>query len=618
MNNFSTRAEMLDAFANMQKKFDNAKYHNQLTLINESFAQDNAKVIQKAKDGLSIFGSDNPLVNSFINAIDEIGKSNQKIIDDSKKMISSASFRESFQNSLVILVYGKVKSGKSSLGNYLAWGSPSPTPEIQKQAKYKPVYKTIEQNDVSKGGDDLKQAERDNAFKVGVTETTSSIQTFSLPGLTWVDVPGVHSIRKDNENLAQEYVKHADLVLYTLSSENPGRSSDIDELSKVINDGKDPILIITKFDYKEEDVDENDNIIQTLRVKDNKTKILQTNAVINAIKAKNIDASNMRVIPVSAMYAYKYNKDINKLKESGVSELFDVLKDIAENKAFKLKMMEPIKTSQAILNNLKQEFIKHQQYINSIQEKLHQQLSTFNYRLNMQKTSLVNSLNSQIDMQFVKISQAASTNKRNVDQSAINQKMSEAKVAIENTISQLVSNALLEQLQDFSINLGKELDTTWIKDSSNLNLQYSLDVEHVRVASSVSHKSGWGMIGAIAGGTIGFLTGGPLGAAAGVAAGGMLGNKVNPSSNRINYDDRTVVKGDNLQELIQKCKDFYGNALTKYLESTINLLINDVNVQAEKSVKLINNSITKTLEQISVLERELQEKNNRLLNEKIF
>ena len=88
-----------------------------------------------------------------------------------------------------------------------------------------PTYFSGQKTEV-KGGDAAKEAETKKEFRVGATEATSSIQGFSLDGLTWIDSPGLHSINQENGDLAKDYVEHADLILYTMKSDSPGRRAD--------------------------------------------------------------------------------------------------------------------------------------------------------------------------------------------------------------------------------------------------------------------------------------------------------------------------------------------------------------------------------------------------------
>jgi polynucleotide 5'-kinase involved in rRNA processing len=63
-------------------------------------------------------------VEKFRNILEETNQNWQKKIATQD---TGVHFRAGFNDSLLVFVYGKVKSGKSSLGNYMAWGHTDPT-----------------------------------------------------------------------------------------------------------------------------------------------------------------------------------------------------------------------------------------------------------------------------------------------------------------------------------------------------------------------------------------------------------------------------------------------------------------------------------------------------------
>ena len=88
----------------------------------------------------------------------------------------------------------------------------------------------------------------DEEFEVKRTEATSEIQGFRLSGLTWIDTPGLASMTKDNGDLAKEYIESADFIIYPISSDAPGRATDIKEISELFEKNKQVSIIITKSD----------------------------------------------------------------------------------------------------------------------------------------------------------------------------------------------------------------------------------------------------------------------------------------------------------------------------------------------------------------------------------
>ena len=82
------------------------------------------------------------------------------------------------------------------------------------------------------------------------------------------DSPGLHSLKEENGNLAREYLDHADLILYTMKSDAPGRASDLAEIRDLIHKDKRTLLLLTGSDDIEEDINDSGNLIQCIVMKD--------------------------------------------------------------------------------------------------------------------------------------------------------------------------------------------------------------------------------------------------------------------------------------------------------------------------------------------------------------
>jgi predicted GTPase len=172
--------------------------------------------------------------------------------------LHGARFLDLFDDSVVVFVSGKVNCGKSRLGNLLSGHSlrslVQPLP-----AAAPPHFFRVEE------GPDGQVLQRpfspDMGFKVGPTETTKCIQGFRLGGLSWLDVPGVHSTTVDYQALARRYARHSELLVYLTDSDSPGRISDVLELAKYVEQQHPVLLVVTKADRAERLYDEDDNEI---------------------------------------------------------------------------------------------------------------------------------------------------------------------------------------------------------------------------------------------------------------------------------------------------------------------------------------------------------------------
>lgn len=156
MSEFVSRAQLLQTFEDLNKSFDRslagAKDRElQFESLRLGFIGNMSKHLQNAKVDLSDNHPLRPSLLAFIDSMDETRRSwNERIAGRDK----GVKFREKFEDSLLVFVNGKVKSGKSSLGNYMAWGNTDPSDAMKRDvtAASAPVYFSEEKTNV-KGGD---------------------------------------------------------------------------------------------------------------------------------------------------------------------------------------------------------------------------------------------------------------------------------------------------------------------------------------------------------------------------------------------------------------------------------------------------------------------------------
>ena len=269
-------------------------------------------------------------------------------------------FRQGFEDSLLVFVSGKVKSGKSSLGNYMAWGHTDPTDDTKRQTlpeRY-PKYQSHAKVEVE-GGDRPKEAEKKHEFRVGATEATSSIQSFSLPGLTWVDSPGLHSLKEENGNLAREYLDHADLILYTMKSDAPGRASDLTEIRDLIHKDKRTLLLLTGSDDIEEDINDSGNLIQCIVMKDAARRAKQQDYVRGELKELQ-DSNKLEIVSISSRYAQEHANDQAAFLDSGIGPFCATLQGICQSEGVKIKQRVPMRNLHHFLVDCENDLVPYQ------------------------------------------------------------------------------------------------------------------------------------------------------------------------------------------------------------------------------------------------------------------
>lgn len=266
-------------------------------------------------------------------------------------------FREYIGDSLLVYVYGKVKAGKSSLGNYVAYGYGDPSPETLLAAKETGEQPTFFMRDTTESAE-AEQKKVDiltrRKFSVGSMETTTEIQGFRLPGLTWIDSPGLHSVTPKNGELSKSYADAADLILYPMNSGQPGRASDLAEIAGLLRARKAFLVVITRCDEVDVDIDDDGNKVNVLCMKSPKDRQDQVDYVRQEVLAKAeqearklLDAD---VMTVSVSYAQKHADDPVLLGESGMTVLFQKLTALTQAQGVALKKAVPLNNLQAFVD----------------------------------------------------------------------------------------------------------------------------------------------------------------------------------------------------------------------------------------------------------------------------
>ena len=260
----------------------------------------------------------------------------QKKIQYLKNMAERKSFVDQFDESLVLMVFGTVNSGKSTLGNFLS-GEPIRTKGYQ-FGQTPLFYRYTDMLEQSTEAIEIK------SFREGRTETTSEIQHFTLEkGLTWVDTPGILSMTKENENLAKHYVELADLVLIVTSSSSPTKASELVDFTKIINKGKEVVVLITKSDITE--LDEVDGkLINVLQPKSLEDRMLQENYTKEQLSLANPESWNdaeIKSISIKLANEAFETGDFSKYEDSQIRGVFELIGEKLTADALRLKIKRP-------------------------------------------------------------------------------------------------------------------------------------------------------------------------------------------------------------------------------------------------------------------------------------
>ena len=165
-------------------------------------------------------------------------------------------------------------------------------------------------------------------------KSAGAIQFFTLSGLRWIDSPGTGAVKKtgDTKNmtaLVEEYLSYADMCIFLMNSSQPGLQDDMRYMSRLSREGQEALIVITKSDRVEDDVDDAGELVSTLVPKSPANRKLQEDDICKRVKA-----------------AYP-EIDEKKFRASGLDTLMKILGDKVSDNAIARKQENP----RRLLNN---------------------------------------------------------------------------------------------------------------------------------------------------------------------------------------------------------------------------------------------------------------------------
>jgi hypothetical protein len=239
------------------------------------------------------------------------------------KIFDQNKLRKSFQDRFIILAYGKVKSGKSSIGNHIASNA-------DRKAEFFVFDQAGNQNRIAA----LEEMKETAEFEAKATEATNAIQGFRLGPLVWIDSPGLHSMTEENGKLAEKYVAAADLILFVTNSDSPARSSEMKEIERLAAKmRKKMMVVISRSDVREED-EVDGEIVDVLRPKTPEDRKRQEAYVADEIRKIGVAEEIVGgVFSVSKRLADQAKAEGNQRlwKESNMAEIYAVIGRILQN-----------------------------------------------------------------------------------------------------------------------------------------------------------------------------------------------------------------------------------------------------------------------------------------------
>lgn len=311
----------------------------------------------------AIFSNTDKLNLSDTNAVDKAAKKTldtlHVAIDSWRKKIEQDRKGQEFirknEKYLVVMIFGAVKTGKSSLGNFFAGKDFLDAPFDNKYKHIEqPVFETEERG--RNTGDVERDSHGNTWFSEGVIDTTGAIQYFTISGLRWVDSPGTGAVEKDGDSknmtdLVKEYLPYTDLCIFLMNSSEPGLQEDMRYIQELNQKEQESLLVITRSDINDPDIDENGNLISTVLPKSpERRKLQEDDACIRLKKAyPDIDAEKFRAISISTLLAKQAitDDDEEKYKSSNLDKLMNIIGDKVSDNVIARKRANP----QRLLND---------------------------------------------------------------------------------------------------------------------------------------------------------------------------------------------------------------------------------------------------------------------------
>ncbi|MBQ9479928.1 MAG: hypothetical protein IJU71_10285 [Selenomonadaceae bacterium] len=342
---------------------------------------------------------------------DAVAAAAQKSLDNLRAVVSTwqdkveadrkgKEFIRKNEKYLVVMIFGAVKAGKSSLGNFFA-GKKLVNAPFDNRYKHipKPIFETEEKGRDT--GDISKDQSGDTWFTEGVIDTTGAIQYFTLSGLRWIDSPGTGAVGKagdtlDMTKLVEEYLAFTDMCIFLMNSSEPGLQDDMKYMQKLNREGQEALIVITKSDQAEEDVDDDGELISVLVPKTPANRKLQEDDICKRVKQKypEIDEQKFRALSISTALAGEAveQADEQKFRASNLDKLMKILGDKVSDNAIERKQANPRRQLNSFVDSVIDDLKKFEADIKTMDEAIG------NYKAGMARMSDLIVLNVKREM----------------------------------------------------------------------------------------------------------------------------------------------------------------------------------------------------------------------------
>lgn len=354
MGMMETINKFVDTMLEEQQGFETMQ--NEVSKKEEDVLQELKNLEHKEKEGITQIKlelektNDKDMMDIYEKTSDEffeaLGEANRKI----EEAVKGMTFIQDFEKHFTVSVFGKVKAGKSYLGNLIMGHSVRKAGIESSYDKIKDltvhVYDRGKMYELNKLSTAVEQKECNGTeFYVDPNEATSTIQWVNIGGMCWFDTPGIGSVTIENEELAKEYVKNSDLVIFACNSDAAGTRQEFSEIKQLHDMDKPILLLLTQSDTYDDDVDEDDEIISILVPKSEKDRKDQEDYMLETLREQGMEdvIKYADILTVSALLATEAikNNDEHMFEQSNIGKLYDILTSITQNDAAEIKKATP-------------------------------------------------------------------------------------------------------------------------------------------------------------------------------------------------------------------------------------------------------------------------------------
>lgn len=402
--------------------------------------------------------------------LNTMSDSNKKIKEAVKGMV----FIQEFEKHFTVSVFGKVKAGKSYMGNFIMGNSikkagittsfdklgEMPVHVYDRGRIYEAKKITTEEEAKECNGSE---------FYVNKSEATSTIQWVNIGGMCWFDTPGIGSVTIENEELAKEYVKNSDLVIFACNSDAAGTRQEFSEIKQLHEMGKPILLLLTQSDTYEFDIDDEGNEISILRPKSEKDRNDQENYMLTTLQEQGMEDvlkyANILTVSVKLANEALASGDEEMFEQSNIGKLLSKLVDITQNAAAEIKKNTPRSRINEMIDSIINDLREVNDAISSACEKIDESRRELQDRKDWMLEQIRASVNVKV-MEILSVAKAqVEKEKKAISEDELCEKINKSimdvisKICTEEAINQT------EKIPDLNINLSGIGDMRMKQDS---------------------------------------------------------------------------------------------------------------------------------------------------------